>query len=47
MLDRANEWSRDGITIEADQRHVKEILKDLESERANHSATPMRHGKEE
>ena len=29
-----------GVTIEADQRHVREILKDLELERANHSATP-------
>ena len=26
--------------IEADERHVREILKDLELERANHSATP-------
>ena len=33
-------WGRDGITIEADQRHVREILKDLQLERANHSATP-------
>ena len=33
-------WNRDGITIEADQRHVREILKGLELERANHSATP-------
>ena len=29
-----------GITIEADQRHVREILKGLELERANHFATP-------
>ena len=28
------------ITIEADQRHVREILKDLGLERANHFATP-------
>ena len=39
-LNRVIEWNRDGITIEADQRHVREILKDLEWERANHSATP-------
>ena len=26
--------------FEADQRHVREVLKDLELERANHSATP-------
>ena len=26
--------------MEADQRHVREILKDLELERANHPATP-------
>ena len=30
----------DGITIEAGQRHVREILKDLELERANHYAIP-------
>ena len=29
-----------GITIEADQRHVREVLKDPEMERANHSGTP-------
>ena len=32
--------SWNGITIEPDQRHIREILKDLELERANHSATP-------
>ena len=32
------EWDRDGITIEADQRHVRGVMKGLE--RANHSATP-------
>ena len=40
MLNRVIEWRRDGITIEADQRHVREILKDLELERGNRSATP-------
>ena len=40
ILNRAIEWGRDGITVEADQRHVREILKDLELERANSSATP-------
>ena len=40
MLNRVNAWNRDGITIEADQRHVREILKGLELERANHSAAP-------
>ena len=40
MLNRVIEWDRDGITIEADQRHVREILKDLELEPANQSATP-------
>ena len=39
-LNRVIEWGRDGITIEAVQRHVREILKDLELEQANHSATP-------
>ena len=27
ILNRFIEWNRDGITIEADQRHVREILK--------------------
>ena len=40
ILNRVIEWNRDGIVIEADQRHVREILKGLEPERANHSATP-------
>ena len=40
ILSRVIAWNRDGITIEADQRHVREILKGLELERANHSATP-------
>ena len=40
ILNRVIEWNRDGITIEADQRHVREILKGLELERVNHSATP-------
>ena len=31
--------NRDGITIEADQRHVREIMKGLDLERVNHSAT--------
>ena len=38
-LNRGIEWNRD-IAIEADQRHVGEILKNLKLERANHSATP-------
>ena len=40
ILNRVIKCSRDGITIEADQRHVKEILKSLELERSNRSATP-------
>ena len=40
ILNRVLSWNRDGITIEADQRHVREILKGLELARANHSATP-------
>ena len=40
ILNRVIEWDRDGITIVADQRHVREILKGLELVRANHSATP-------
>ena len=39
ILHRVIEWDRDGITIEADQRHVREIMKGLKLERANHSAT--------
>ena len=38
-LNRVIEWDREGITIEADQRHVREILKDFGLKRANHSAT--------
>ena len=41
ISNRVIEWSRDGITIVADQRHVREILKDLELERSNHSAIPF------
>ena len=40
ILNHVIEWDRDGITIDADQRHVRETLKGLELERANHSATP-------
>ena len=40
IQNRVIKWSGDGITIEADQRHFREILKDLELERANHSAAP-------
>ena len=47
ILNRVIEWNRDGITIEADQRRVREILKVLELERANHSATPCAVEKKE
>ena len=47
ILNRVIEWGLGGITIEADQRHVREILKDLELERVNHSATPCTLEKEE
>ena len=40
ILNHVIEWNRDGITIETDQRHVREILKGLELERGNRSATP-------
>ena len=40
ILHRVIKWGRDGITIEAGQRHVREMLKDLELEQANHEATP-------
>ena len=39
-LNRVIEWNRDRITIKADQRLVRKILKGLELEQANHSATP-------
>ena len=40
LLNRVIRWGRDGITIEADQRHVREILNDHELEQANPAATP-------
>ena len=40
ILNRVIEWNRDGVSIEADQRHIRDILKGLELERANRSATP-------
>ena len=40
-------WGRDGITIEADQRRVRDILQDLEMEHANHAATPCTVDKKE
>ena len=46
ILNRVIDWGRDGITIEADQRHIMEIMKDLEMERANPSATPCAVQKE-
>ena len=39
-LNRVIELNRDGITIEADQRHVREILKCFELKRANHTTSP-------
>ena len=39
-MNRVIERNHDGITIEADQRHVREILKHLELVRGSHSATP-------
>ena len=40
ILNRVIEWGGDGVTIEAEQRHVREMLKGLELERADHTATP-------
>ena len=40
ILIRVIEGVRGGVTVEADQRHVRHVLKGLELERANHSATP-------
>ena len=39
IFNRVIKWARDDITIEADQRHVREMLKDLELEQAIHAAT--------
>ena len=47
ILNRVIKWGRDGITIEADQRHVRKMLKDLELEQANHAATPCNMDKKE
>ena len=44
-LNRVHEWDRDGITNEADQRHVREIVKGLELERANHRRTDADEGR--
>ena len=40
ILNRVIERGRDGITTEADQRHVRELVKDLVLEQENRSATP-------
>ena len=40
ILNRVIKWGRDGITTEADQKLAREILKDLDLERANHAPTP-------
>ena len=40
ILNRVIKWNHNGITIKADQRHVREILKGLELEHANRFATP-------
>ena len=45
ILNRVIEYP-DEITIEADQRHVREMMKGLELERANHSTTPFDFGRE-
>ena len=47
ILDRVIMWSCNGITFEADQRHVREMLKDLDLEQANHAADSMQRGQEE
>ena len=47
ILNRVTKWGRDGITIEADQRHVTEILKDLELEQGESRSDSTQHGQEE
>lgn len=37
ILNRILQWTEDGITLEADQRHVELILKQMEMERCNGS----------
>ena len=39
-MNRVINCGHDGISIEASQGHVREILKDLDLERGNHTATP-------
>ena len=40
ILNGVIDWCRDGITIEANHRHVRDLLKGLELERANRSVAP-------
>ena len=40
ILNRVIKWNHNGTTIKPDQRHFSEILKGLELEQANRSATP-------
>ena len=40
ILNRGLGWGRDGLTDETDQRHARERLKELDLERAHHTATP-------
>ena len=40
LLNRSFRWSKQGIWIEADPRHVKEILKDLELDNCQTVSTP-------
>ena len=47
ILNRVTKWGRDGITIEADQRRVREVSTDLDLERANHASDSMSCGKDE
>ena len=46
-LHRVIRWGCDANTTEADQRHVREMLKDLVLERAYHTATPCTVEKKE
>ena len=45
ILNRVIEWGRDGNTNEADQRHAREMSKELDLERANHIAQGVKEAR--
>ena len=47
VLNRQLAWTPDGVTIEADPRHVDQVVKCLELERANPAMSPGIPGEDE